>query len=165
MKGGARVHRRPFALHDRDHRQLLVRQAIGLHVTQHRDREQSRRPQRSTPTLTLPRLRGREGRGLTRKARRRHDIAGAPDAGAAALAMGNQYRLAEARGDRRGGVADMDHERAAADRGAVERTLPARMQDSVTLLRRHCSDYRRKPIICANPRAAMAAVGRLPRGS
>jgi hypothetical protein len=34
--------------------------------------------------------------------------------------MGDQHRLAEARGDRRGGVADMDHERAAADRGAVD---------------------------------------------
>ena len=40
--------------------------------------------------------------------------ASAPDAGTAALAMGDQYRLAEARGDRRGGVADMDHERAVA---------------------------------------------------
>ena len=34
--------------------------------------------------------------------------------------MRDQYRLAEARGDRRRGVADMDHERAAADRGAVD---------------------------------------------
>src|SRR6266436_3893925 len=42
----ARVLARPFALHDRDHRQLLVRQAIGLHVTQDRNREQSRRPHR-----------------------------------------------------------------------------------------------------------------------
>ena len=49
-----------------------------------------------------------------------HDIAGAPDAGAAALAMRDQHRLAEARSDRRGGVADMDHERAAADGGAVD---------------------------------------------
>jgi hypothetical protein len=54
------------------------------------------------------------------KARGRHDIAGAPDAGATALAMGDQYRLAEARGDRRSGVADMDHGRAAANRGAVD---------------------------------------------
>jgi len=29
--------------------------------------------------------------------------------------------LAQTGGDRRGGVADMDHERAAADRGAVDR--------------------------------------------
>ncbi len=41
----ARVLRRPFALHDRDHRQLLVRQAIGPLAAQQRDREQSRRPQ------------------------------------------------------------------------------------------------------------------------
>jgi hypothetical protein len=34
--------------------------------------------------------------------------------------MRDQYRFAEARGDRRGGTADMDHERAAADRGAVD---------------------------------------------
>jgi putative transcriptional regulator len=34
LKGGTRVLRRPFALHDRDHRQLLVRQRIGLHVAQ-----------------------------------------------------------------------------------------------------------------------------------
>ena len=34
--------------------------------------------------------------------------------------MGDQHRFAEARGDRRGGVADMDYERAAADRGAVD---------------------------------------------
>jgi hypothetical protein len=40
----------------------------------------------------------------------------APDARAAALAMDDQHRPAEARGYRRCGVADMDHERAAADR-------------------------------------------------
>ena len=44
LEGGARVLRRPFALHDRDRRQLLERQVIGLHVAQDRDREQSRRP-------------------------------------------------------------------------------------------------------------------------
>src|SRR5258708_34382265 len=32
----------------------------------------------------------------------------------------DQHRLAQPRGDRRGGVPDMDHERAAADRGAVD---------------------------------------------
>ena len=42
---------------------------------------------------------------LAREARRCDDIAGAPDAGAAALAMGDQHRLAHARGDRRGGMA------------------------------------------------------------
>ena len=43
------------------------------------------------------------------------------NAGAAALAMCDQHRLAQARSDRRGGVADMDHERAAAaDLGAAD---------------------------------------------
>jgi hypothetical protein len=92
-----------FAVTDRDHRQLLVRQAIGLHVTQYGDREQSGRPHWPIGLL--------EPAG---EARRRHDIAGASDAGAAALAMRDQYRLAKARGDRRSGVADMDHKRAAA---------------------------------------------------
>jgi hypothetical protein len=71
---------------------MLVRQAIGLHVAQHGDREQSRRPHRPIGLLELA---GEAGR--------RHDIVGAPDAGAAALAMRDQHRLAEARG----GVADM----------------------------------------------------------
>jgi hypothetical protein len=39
--------------------------------------------------------------------------------GTVALAMGDQCGLADPRGDR-GGVADMDHERTAADRGAVD---------------------------------------------
>jgi len=34
--------------------------------------------------------------------------------------MRDQHRLAQARGDRRGGVADMNHKRTAADRGAVD---------------------------------------------
>jgi hypothetical protein len=110
----ARVLARPFALHDRDHRQLLARQAIGLHVGQDRDRKQSRRPHRPIGLLELA---GETG-GC-------HDVAGAPDAGASALAMGDRYRLSEARGDRRGGVADMDHERAAADRGAVHHVIAA----------------------------------------
>ena len=71
----ARVLRRPFALHHRDC-QLLVRQAVGLHVAQHGDREQNRRPRRPIRLLELG-----------RRARRRHHIPVAPDAGAAALAM------------------------------------------------------------------------------
>ena len=65
-------------------------------VAQHRDREQSRRPHRPIRPLELA---GEAGG--------RHDIAGAPDARAAALAMGDKHRLAEARGDRR---ADMDRQ-------------------------------------------------------
>jgi hypothetical protein len=83
-----------------------VRQAVTLHVPQDRDREQSRRPHWPIGLLEL----AGEAGGCD-------DIAGAPDAGAAALAMGDQHHLAEARGDRRDGMADMDHERAAADRG------------------------------------------------
>ncbi len=82
LKGGARVLRRPLALHDRDHRQLLVRQAIGLHVPQHRDREQSRRPHWPIGLLEL-----------AGEACRRDDIAGPPDAGAAALAMRDRFQL------------------------------------------------------------------------
>jgi hypothetical protein len=50
---------------------------------------------------------------LAGEAGRRDDIAGAPDAGAAALAMRDQHRVAQPRSDRRGGVADMDHYRGA----------------------------------------------------
>jgi hypothetical protein len=62
----------------------------------------------------------RDCRNQVGEARRCDDIAGAPDARAAALAVDDQHRLTEARGDRRGGVADMDHKRATADRGAVD---------------------------------------------
>ena len=79
---------------------MLVREPMGLHAAQHRDREQSRRPHRPIGLLEL-----------AREAGRRDDIAGAPDAGAATLAMGDRHRLAQAQGDRRGGVADTDHER------------------------------------------------------
>jgi len=67
--GGARVLGGPFALHDRDNRQLLVRQAIGLHVTQDGNREQSRRPHWPIGLL--------EPAG---EAGGRDDIAAAPDA-------------------------------------------------------------------------------------
>jgi hypothetical protein len=59
-------------------------QAIGLHVAQYRDREQSRRPYWPIGLLEL-----------AGEARRRDDIAGAPDAEAAALAMRDQRRLAQ----------------------------------------------------------------------
>src|ERR1700737_3802939 len=78
------------------------------HIAQDGDREQRRRPHWPIGLLEL----AGEAGGCD-------DIAGAPDAGAAALAMGDQDRLAEARGDRPGGGAHMDHKRAAADRGAV----------------------------------------------
>ena len=103
LAGGARVLCRPFALHDRDHRQLLVRQARGLPVAQHGNREQTRR---SHWPIGLLELAG--------------EVAGAADAGAASLAMRDQYRFGEARRDRRGGVTDME----AADRKTASRTMP-----------------------------------------
>jgi len=86
-----------------------MREPIGFHVAQYRDREQSRRPHWPIGLLEL-----------TGEAGRCDGIAGAADPGAAALAMRDQHRLAQPRGDRGGGVADMDHEGAAADRGAVD---------------------------------------------
>ena len=109
LEGGPGVFGRPFALHDRDHRQLLVHQAVGLHVAQYRDREQSRRPHWP---IGLPELADEAG-GCC-------DIARAPNDRAAALAMRDQHRPTQARLDRPGGVADMDHERAPTDRGAVD---------------------------------------------
>jgi hypothetical protein len=46
--------------------------------------------------------------------------------------MRDQHRPAQTRLDRRGGVADMDHERAAADRGAVD---PFRRQAEIVCYR------------------------------
>ena len=108
-EGGARVFRRPFALHDRHHRQLLLGDAVGLHVAQDRDREEGRRPHRPVGQFEL-----------AGEAARRHRRARARDAGAAAFAVGDQDRLAQPAFERRRGVADVDHERAAADRGAVD---------------------------------------------
>src|SRR5260370_1076292 len=76
LEGGARVLARPFALHGRDHRQLLVREPIGLRVAQDRDREQSRRSHRPIGLLELA---GKTSRG--------DDIAGAPGAVALVTAM------------------------------------------------------------------------------
>jgi hypothetical protein len=70
----------------------------------------------SLPQFVAPRPIGRvELSGLGSLA---PEIAGAPDAGAARSRMGGQHL--QPRGERRGGVADKDHERAAADRGAVD---------------------------------------------
>jgi hypothetical protein len=82
---------------------------LGLQVAQDRDREQSRRPHRAIGLLEL-----------AGEARGGDDIAGAADAAAAAFAMRDQRRIAPPRGDRRGGMAHMDHQRAAAARGAVD---------------------------------------------
>jgi hypothetical protein len=105
-----------------------VSAGAGADGAAHRDREQSRRPHWPIGLLELG------------EARWRHDIASAPDAGAAALAMRDQYRLAQARGDRRGGVADMDHERAASDRSAVD--LFRGVMDVIRLFARSHEDPR-----------------------
>ena len=57
---------------------MLVRETIGLHVAQHGNREQSRRPHWPIGLLEL-----------AFEARRCNEVAGAPDAGAAALAIGD----------------------------------------------------------------------------
>ena len=75
--------------------------SLGAGDAEHTRRgAQSRRPHQSIGLLELA---GEAGR--------RDDIAGAADPGAAALAMRDQHRLAQTRGDRRGGVADTDHKR------------------------------------------------------
>ena len=53
LEGGARILRRPFALHHRDHGDLLVGDAVGLHVAQHRDREHARRAEDAERRLEL----------------------------------------------------------------------------------------------------------------
>src|SRR6185437_8794266 len=72
---------------------------------------------------------------LTVEAARRHRTRGLADARAAALAMRDEDGLGEPGLDRRRRVANMDHERAAADRGAVD---PARRDAEIMrdLLRR-----------------------------
>ena len=125
---GARVLARPFALHDGHRRQILVRHAVGLHVAQHGDGEERRRAERAVGHLELP------GEALRlRRARR------AGDAGLAAFAMGDEHGGAVARVYRGGGVADMEHERAAAHAGAVH---PFRRDAEVVrhLLRHHRAD-------------------------
>ena len=68
----ARVLRRPLALHHRDHGDLLVRHAVGLHVAQHRDRKQARRAHRAERLLELPVQAGRRHRrGGMRRSRDR----------------------------------------------------------------------------------------------
>ncbi len=96
---GPRIHRRPLALDDGDHRQVLVGGAVGLGVAQPRDREQRRRPHRTVRALELAARAGR------RQRTRRH-----AGAALAALAVGDQHGRGVTRRDRRRGVADVDHE-------------------------------------------------------
>jgi hypothetical protein len=84
--GVLKVARGFFAAHSRCTTETIASclcvQAIGRHVAQRRDREQSRRPHRPIGLLEL-----------AGEARGRDDIAGA--SGAAALAISDQHRLAE----------------------------------------------------------------------
>ena len=124
LHGRARVLRRPFALHDRHHRHLLLGDAVRLQVAQHGDREHAGRTGDAVRHFEL----AVEAIGADRTGR-------AADVRLAAFGVGDQHRLAEARFDRRRRVADVDHERAAADRGVVH---PCRLDAEVMtdLLRR-----------------------------
>ena len=121
---GARILRRPLALRHGDHGDLLMGDAVRLHVAQHRDREHAGRPVDAERRfeLAVEAVRGRRARQFA-------------DHRLAALGMGDQHGLAEAGLDRRGGMADMQHERAAADRSAVD---PGRLDAEIMgdLLRR-----------------------------
>ena len=140
VKARARVERRPFALDDGDHGQLLLGQPGLLHHAQHRDREAGRRGRDAIGQLELAEeLQREDGRVLA-------------DVVPPALAMRDEDCRAEPRGDRRDGVPDMDDERAAADRGAVD--VSGRdaeiMRDlgRVVPCRRHAVDLlRRQPAI------------------
>ena len=85
-----------------------MRDAVGLHEAQHGDREHAGRPVDAERRLELAlQAVGRD------RARRLADHR------LAALGMGDQHGLAQAGLDRCGGMADVQHEGAAADRGAV----------------------------------------------
>ena len=121
---GARVLRRPLALRHGDHGDLLMGDAVRLHVAQHRNRKHAGRPVDAERRLEL-----------AVEAVRRRRARQFADHRLAALGMGDQHGLAEAGLDRRGGMADMQHERAAADRSAVD---PGRLDAEIMgdLLRR-----------------------------
>ena len=107
--GGARILRRPFALHHRDHRDLFMRDAVGLHVAQHRYRKHARRCRDTVRQLELSVQ--AVGAGHAR---------GAADIRLAAFGVRDQHGLAQSGFDRGRGMADMQHEGAAAHRSAVD---------------------------------------------
>ncbi len=109
LHGGARILRRPFPLHHGHHGDLLVGDAVGLHVAQHRNRKHAGR--------TVDTERGLELAVEAVRWRRARQLA---DHRLAAFGVGDQHGLAQAGFDRGRGVADMQHEGAAADRGAVD---------------------------------------------
>ncbi len=109
LHGGARILRRPFALHHRDHRDLLMGDAVGLHVAQHRNRKHAGRRRDAVRQLEL-----------SVQAVGADHARGAADIRLAAFGMRDQHGLAQSGFDRGRGMADMQHEGAAADRGAVD---------------------------------------------
>src|SRR5882672_7196184 len=84
LHGGARILRGPFTLHHRDHRDLLMGDAVGLHVAQHRDRKHAGRPVDAEWRfeLAVQAVRRRRTRLLA-------------DHRLAALGVGNQHGLAK----------------------------------------------------------------------
>ena len=94
---GVRVLHRPLALHDRDHRQLLVREPIRSSCSA---RARSRTKSAAPSGIGLLELPGETDRC--------DDIAGAPDTEAAALGMRDQCRIAQARGESPRGMTEMD---------------------------------------------------------
>src|SRR5258706_395622 len=109
LHGGARVLRRPFALHHRDHGDLLMGDAMGLHVAQYGNRKHAGRRRNAVRQLEL----AVEAVGADHPR-------GAADIRLAALGVGNQHGLAQPGLDRRGSVADVQHERTAPDGSAVD---------------------------------------------
>ena len=105
---GPWVHARPLALHDGDHGQLLVRHPVLLHVAQHADGEHGGWTHAAVGPFELGRQRCAPAAP-----------AAPADAGASALAVGDQdgVRVAGLDGGRR--VTDVQHERTAADGTAV----------------------------------------------
>ena len=109
LHGGARILRGPFPLHHGDHGDLLMGDAVGLHVAQHRDREHAGRAVDAERRLELA--------VQTVRRRRTRQFA---DHRLAAFGVRDQHGLAETGLDRGRRVADVQHERAAADGGAVD---------------------------------------------
>src|SRR5581483_11140017 len=99
----------PLALYHRDHGELLMGDAVGLHEPQHGNREHAGRPVDAERRLELS--------VQTVRRRRARLLA---DHRLAALGVRDQHGLAESRLDRGCGMTDMQHEGAAADRSAVD---------------------------------------------
>ena len=109
LHGGAGILCRPFALHHRDHRDLLMGNAVRFHVAQHRDRKHARGCRDTVRQLEL-----------SVQAVGAHHAWRTADVRLAAFGMCDQHGLAQPGFDRGRGMADMQHEGAAAHRGAID---------------------------------------------